>query len=98
DVPPSVIRTFDLQNHIALGRKGLATTPPNSLIHQTWASLMAQLTAGNNASRRDLLLTDDFKQSYGALSVNPRKEQFYKEFFNGGAKKIAKAGNFRDKN
>jgi hypothetical protein len=59
---------------------------------------MAQLTAGAGASRRDLLLTDDFKQSYGALSVNPKKEQFYKEFFNGGANPVAKATNFRDKN
>jgi hypothetical protein len=98
DVPPSAIRTFDLQNHIALGHKALAETPSSSLIHQTWASLMAQLTAGSGASRRDLLLTDDFKQSYGALSVNPRGEQFYKEFFNGGANPVAKATNFRDKN
>jgi hypothetical protein len=98
DVPPAAIRTFDLQNHIALGRKALAETQSSSLIHQTWASLMAQLTAGAGASRRDLLLTDDFKQSYGALSVNPKKEEFYKEFFNGGANNLAKATNFRDKN
>ncbi|HVN89588.1 MAG TPA: hypothetical protein VMT61_07235 [Candidatus Binataceae bacterium] len=98
DVPPSVIRTYDLQNHIALGRKALAETPANQLIHQTWMSLMAQLTAGPNATRRDLLLTDDFKQSYGALSINPKKEEIYHEFFNGGANPQAKATNFRDKN
>ena len=98
DVPPAVIRTFELQNHVALGRKALAETSSSSLIHQTWASLMTQLTAGAGASRRDLLLTDDFKQSYGALSVNPKKEQFYREFFNGGANPVAKATNFRDKN
>ncbi len=98
DVPPSVLRTFDLQQHIALGKIALASTKPTDLIHQTWASLVAQLTAGANASRRDLLLTDDFTQSYGALSVNPSKESFYKEFFSGGANPTARAANFRDKN
>jgi len=98
DVPPSVLRTFDLQQHIALGRTALAETKPAALIHQTWAALMAQLTAGANASKRDLLLTDDFSQSYGALSVNPSKESFYQEFFSGGANNVARAANFRDKN
>jgi hypothetical protein len=98
NVPPSVLRTFDLKNHIALGRAALAETAPNALIHQTWAALMAQLTAGSAASRRDLLLTDDFSQSYGALSVNPTGESFYTEFFNGGANNVARAINFRDKN
>ena len=42
DVPPAVLRTFDLQNHIALGRAALAASASNSLIHQTWASLMAR--------------------------------------------------------
>ena len=98
DVPPAVLRTFDLKNHIALGRKALAATKSGSLIHQTWAGLMAQLTAGNKARRKDVLLTDDFAQSYGALSENPRKESFYKEFFNGGRNNVARARNFRDNN
>jgi hypothetical protein len=97
NVPPSVLRTFDLHNHIAIGRAALAETAPNTLIHQTWAALMAQLTGGSAASRRDLLLTDDFSQSYGALSMNPTGESFYTEFFNGGANNVARALNFRDK-
>ena len=98
DVPPTVLRTFDLKNHIDIGRKALAQTKSGTLIHQTWAGLMAQLTAGAKASRRDFLLTDDFVQSYGALSENPTKEDFYKDFFNGGANNVARARNFRDKN
>jgi hypothetical protein len=98
NVPPAVLRTYDRLNHIALGHIGLAETSPGSLIHQTWAALMAQLTAGSQASRRDLLLTDDFTQSYGALSVNPRGESFYREFFNGGANNVSRAVNFRDRN
>ena len=98
EVPPSVLRTFDLKNHIALGHKALDQTKPGTLIHQTWAGLMAQLTGGASASRRDFLLTDDFAQSYGALSENPTKEEFYKEFFNGGANNVARAQNFRNGN
>ena len=98
DVPPAVLRTFDLKDHIALGRKASAAAKSGSLIHQTWAGLMAQLTAGSKAKRRDYLLTDDFTQSYGALSENPRKESFYKEFFNGGGNNVARARNFRDNN
>ena len=37
-------------------------------IHQTWASLMAELTAGASSKRRDFLFTNEFAQSYGALS------------------------------
>jgi len=98
DVPPAVLRTYDRLNHIELGRIALAETSPSSLIHQTWAALEAQLTAGPQASRRDLLLTDDFTQSYGALSVNPTGESFYTEFFNGGSNNVGRATNFRDRN
>jgi hypothetical protein len=98
DVPPAVLRTFDRQNQIALGHIALSETAPSSLIHQTWAGLVTQLTAGPAASRRDSLLTDDFTQSYGALSVNPTGESFYAEFFNGGANNVARAINFRDRN
>ena len=98
DVPPAVLRTYDRLNHIALGHIVLAETKPGSLIHQTWAALIEQLAAGAQASRRDLLLTDDFTQSYGALSVNPRGENSYAEFFNGGASELSRAINFRDRN
>ena len=98
DVPPAVLRTFNRQNQIALGHIALSETSPSSLIHQTWAGLMAQLTAGPAASHRDSLLTEDFTQSYGALSVNPTGETFYSEFFNGGANNVARAINFRDRN
>ena len=98
NVPPAVLRTFDLQKHMALGRKALAKTAPDTLIHKTWSSLMTQLTAGSKSSRRDFLFTDDFTQSFGALSLNPKKEAFYKEFFNSGANNVARAENFRDKN
>jgi hypothetical protein len=98
NVPPTVLRTYDLKNHIALGHKALDQTKSGTLIHQTWAGLVAQLTAGARANRRDFLLTDDFAQSYGALSANPTKEEFYKEFFNGGANNVARAQNFRNGN
>jgi hypothetical protein len=98
NVPPAVLRTVDRQNHVALGHTAVAETASNSLIHQTWTALLAQLAAGAGASKRDFLLTDNFTQSYGALSVNPTNEQFYKEFFNGGSNNVARAAAFRDKN
>ncbi|HEY6043747.1 MAG TPA: hypothetical protein VIU43_02515 [Nitrosospira sp.] len=98
NVPPAVLRTYDLADQIALGHKALVRAPASSLIHATWVSLMAQLTAGPDASRRALLLTDDFSQSYGALMDNPSHEEFYKDFFNGGSNNVARAQNFRDRN
>ena len=98
NVPPAVLRTFDRQTHVELGHAALSETASSSLIHQTWASLLSQLAAGAGASKRDFLLTDDFTQSYGALSVNPTNEQFYREFFNGGSNNVARAATFRDKN
>jgi len=98
NVPPAVLRTVDRQNHVALGHTALGETAPSSLIHQTWASLLSQLAAGAGASKRDFLLTDNFTQSYGALSVNPTKEHFYIEFFNGGSNNVARAATFGDKN
>ncbi|MEJ2377242.1 MAG: hypothetical protein P8Y71_18160 [Pseudolabrys sp.] len=98
DVPPAVLRTFDLKNHIALGREALARTRSGSLIHTTWSGLVSQLKAGAGSRRRDRLLTDDFAQSYGALSKNPRGESFYKAFFNGGGNNVSRARRFRDNN
>jgi hypothetical protein len=54
NVPPSVLRTFDLQKHIALGRKALTKTATDSLIHKTWLSLMAQLTAPSKKQQTGL--------------------------------------------
>jgi hypothetical protein len=72
DVPPAVLRTFDLQNHISMDRAALAQTTPGSLIHETWASLMAQLTAGAGSKRRDFLLTDDFAQIARAMNFRDK--------------------------
>jgi hypothetical protein len=98
NVPPAVLRTFDLNTHLQMARRALSQTPRGDLIHQTWASLYSQLQSGEHASRKDLLLTENFDQSYGALQINPSKESFYKEFFNGGRDNLARAQNFRDQN
>ena len=42
NVPPAVLRTYDLADHIVLGRKALTRAPASSLIHATWAALMAR--------------------------------------------------------
>ncbi|MGH9875562.1 MAG: hypothetical protein ACRD9S_24155 [Pyrinomonadaceae bacterium] len=96
-VPPAVLRTYDVQNQLALGRKAQSMVKAGSLIAQTWAGLTSKLAAGARGSKRDLLLTDDFTQSYGALIDNPRGEAGYREFFNGGANSVSRAQAFRDK-
>jgi hypothetical protein len=87
NVPVAVLRTLDLDRHIAIGEKGLRTLERGSLIDQTWRSLLSKFRAGKSGSQADLLFTDNFDQSYGALSKNPKKEEFYKEFFNGGTQR-----------
>ncbi|MCO5144425.1 MAG: hypothetical protein M9962_15205 [Oligoflexia bacterium] len=84
NVPPVVLRTMDLDRHIVLGRRALEITKSGSLINQTWSGLYSALVAGSGSKRKDLLFTDNFDQSYGALSRNPKGEEFYKEMFNGG--------------
>ena len=95
NVPPAVLRTMDLGRHIAIGERALQSTAGKGLINETWKSLVAQLKAGRNSSKKDLLFTDNFDQSYGALQQNPKKEDKYGEFFNGGTDRVA---SFRQNN
>lgn len=97
EVPVSVLRTFDLQRHIQIGQQAVKSLKSSDLIAQTWNSLLSQLRAGNQASKRNQLLTENFDQSYGALSWNPSNESFYKEFFAGGSDQISRAIGFRDR-
>jgi hypothetical protein len=89
DVPPAVLRTMDLQRHIKIGENALARAKKGSLIYKTWSGLLGALKAGRSSSKADLLLTNDFQQSYGAHQKNPGGERLYKEFFNGGADRVA---------
>lgn len=95
DVPVAVLRTFDREDHQALGLRAQKQVSKDDLIGQTWSTLMKILKDGSASPKKDLIFTDDFKQSYGALQKNPRGEAFYKEFFNGGGDKLARANNFK---
>ncbi|MFZ3229258.1 MAG: hypothetical protein WA160_03550 [Pseudobdellovibrio sp.] len=83
-VPPSVLRTMDIQTHVRLAEIGVNKTRSEALIHTTWNSLLFSLKAGLSSSKKDLLMTDDGRQSYGVFIVNPKKEMFYKELFSAG--------------
>lgn len=98
NVPVAVLRTVDLQNHIALGTKALKEAKRTDVIYQTWESLMHQLTLGSKAPKKDLLLTSSMDQSYGAVVEVPKEDVFYKEFFNGGANGEARIQNLAVKN
>lgn len=78
-VPPSVLRTMNIETHKKIAAEGVAKTKATDLIHQTWTSLQSFLKPGS--SRKDLLMTDDGLQSYGAFIVNPKHEAPYKELF-----------------
>ncbi|MES2854542.1 MAG: hypothetical protein V4692_01710 [Bdellovibrionota bacterium] len=98
NVQPAVLRTFDLERHMEIGEKALRMTKSTDLIHMTWDSLMSGFRAGAASKRKDLLFTDNFDQSYGALLKNGGGGDFYPDFFNGGKENFVRAANFRDKN
>jgi hypothetical protein len=95
NVPVAVLRTMDLTTHKAMAQQGLRNTKSGDLINETWKGLNSILNAGASSTRKDLIFTDDFKQTYGAFVVNPKDEEFYKAFFNGGTDRAA---TFRDTN
>lgn len=98
NVPPAVVRTFDLKHHLEIGNKALSEVKKGDIIEQTWSGLLSQLRAGAAAKKKDQLLTDALDQSYGGFLAVPKGNVFYKEFFNGGAENITRAQKFRDGN
>jgi hypothetical protein len=94
-VPPAVLRTMDKKTHIAIANKGIAQTPAAELINQTWRGLLSILNQGLAHPKKDLVLSDDGNQSYGAFIQNPKKEGIYKLLFNAGPDRAVA---FRDKN
>lgn len=95
NVPVSVIRSMDIKTHKSYAEQGLKNTKSGDLINQTWSGLNNILNAGLNSSKKDLVLSDDGKQSYGAMIVNPKKEEFYRSLFTPGPDRAVA---FREKN
>jgi len=73
NVPASVIRTMDLDEHKKIYHEGLSTP-----IAQMWHSFDAIYT--NSTSRAANVLTADKSHLYGGLMVNPRGEERYASF------------------
>ena len=96
-VPPSVLRSVDIETHKKVAEKAIKLTSkdPSALIYQTWTSLYSKLRQGLAHKDKDLLLSDDGQQSYGAFVKNPAQEEFYKELFTSGTDRAVA---FRDKN
>jgi len=98
NVPLAVIRTMDIDRHRSIAKKALSLIGnKEELIYKTWSSLKSALDAGKESKRADLLFVDGYEQSYGALQRNPRGEEKYPEFYNGGADQPARAANFKKK-
>lgn len=98
-VPVSVLRSMDIETHKALGSGAMKTLEAQKktgeLIYQTWSGLMSNLNAGLASKKKDQLLSDDGRQSYGAVIANPKNENFYTEMFTKGADRAVA---FRDNN
>lgn len=88
-VPVSVLRSMDIEVHKLLGADALRELEKNrktgDLIYATWGGLMSHLKQGLSSSKKDQLLSDDGRQSYGAVIVNPKNEEFYADLFTKGA-------------
>lgn len=97
-VPPVVLRTFDLNTHQKIASKANAVLAGNTrldLLRQIWAGVSRHVKAPAKSSKKHELFTDDLKQSYGALQENPRKEEKYSEMFFGARGSETRADAFR---
>ena len=102
NVPPAVVRTFDLSRHLEIARTGVdvatAREGSDAVIAQTWKSLLSALNAGPAAKKKDALFTDDFNQTYGAIQQNPTNEDKYSDMFTKAAYGDPRTIAFRDSN
>ncbi len=72
--------------------------PVKPLIQQTWEGILGILTKGSAHAKATNIFTDDYKYSFGALQMNPSKEEKYSEMFNGGSDQPTRTANFKAKN
>lgn len=102
NVPPAVLRTFDIEDHKRIAESARTQIArmgkSDDIIQQTWDGLESALKAGGSSRRKDQLMTDNYDQSYGALIKNPNDEEFYKEFFTRSSGSETRAQAFRDRN
>lgn len=75
-----------------------AFKPAPEIILQTWHGIMSILNKGSSHASAAKIFTSDFKYSYGALQMNPSKEEKYSEMYNGGAAQPARTELFKSKN
>lgn len=98
-VPPVVMRTVDANTHKSIGDKTYASiSNKQELIAQTWAGLLSILTKKQAHAKATNVFTDDYNYSFGALQMNPSKEEKYTEMFNGGSDQPTRTANFKAKN
>lgn len=87
-VPPTVARSMDLKDHIAVLSSGYKKIQQSGeLIAKVYAGTISQLK-----KKKSALVSEDGNYSYGALSYNPGGEHFYSAFYPkaGGAAGVPK--------
>lgn len=90
-VPEAVLRTLDLDTHLEIGNDAMDriqyVKQHDSKLYQQYS--MIDLTLGSligklqnpTGKHHDLLITDGYKEGYGAFLVNPSREDRYSELF-----------------
>lgn len=95
-VPPVVLRTVHAETHTAIGNKTYnLIKDKQSLIAQTWAGLLSILTKKQAHAKSTNVFTDDYNYSFGALQMNPSKEEKYSELFSGGKDQYQRTAMFK---
>lgn len=98
-VPSVVLRTVDAETHRLVGTKTYSNLKnKESLIAQTWSSLLSMLNKKQAHPRATNIFTDNYQQTFGALQFNPTSEEKYSEMFHGGHDQQTRAQNFKNKN
>ncbi len=95
DVPPAVLKTFQVEEYKKTVLKGQKTLAKGGTITLTWKSLLKQLSSPTADKRGPYLFTTDPKQVYGALLKNIKNEAAFAEISNdSGGEQIARAKDF----
>jgi hypothetical protein len=98
-VPPAVLHTFDIERQRQIAEKAIShlNGKSDSLLKQIWEGFNSHLRSPGASAKKDVLFTDDLKQSYGALQQNPRGEEKYSEMFFAARAGGTRAEAFRDR-
>ncbi len=78
-IPPSVLRTVDIEKHQHIYRQLRRHLPKGSAISNAWFQMIQQISHKNQGKNANYLLTQSLTHTYGALIENPKGEKLFEE-------------------